>query len=586
MAKKISGFEELMDADDLDYVIVHSPSSGKNMKIKKKNLLQEIIATVDKTKLNAVEDAISEAFSQSDVDKDYISYNIGVKPDSTDAVAGTTIGAYFTTDGTLRKVKWSGSEWDEIGSPLVAVELRETNNSDDKSYKLNSYNTSNPQSKSSLNLGGEQGQPNRIGHKLKVAKFHNPSPTDSFDVNVNFTVTDQDWTNIRLIYFSELQLTSGPDFSVSGYDTSTITITPNADLDSSIDKVIAVVKGDPDQVTDDISNNRLQFILDGYDNIVNRLMSSATGAHNIITGGDHATIWGSTFSEISASGSYNAIIGGTNLRHVDNAHVSLLGGDSSINEGTYNVIYAFKTHVKGAARFNIVIGREHDVRDAADYNAIFGKDHIVRGSKGLIAGENNRIEGIGSATVGIDNLSDNYSFTGGKGSTNASDFSVMIADGGINSGEDYTQAFGIKPVVRNGGARYLGLSNSAGDVQKFTVDLHSSSIDSTGVKLALVDGSTSINVGAGVTVSIKARVTITQSDGAKSIIEAYGLYTNSGGVIEESINRIIDNGTNASDATVSIIEESAGSSSFHVTAATNNGNTASAFARVEVDEFV
>lgn len=65
-----------------------------------------------------VQDAIAEALTQSDVDPNYISYDIGSEPDSTGATVGT-IGAYFTDSGLLQKVRWDGAVWQEIGLALL-----------------------------------------------------------------------------------------------------------------------------------------------------------------------------------------------------------------------------------------------------------------------------------------------------------------------------------------------------------------------------------------------------------------------------------------------------------------------------------
>lgn len=49
----------------------------------------------------------------------FISYDVGVLPDSDGAVVGT-IGAYFTDSGLWQKLEWDGSEWQEIGEPLIS----------------------------------------------------------------------------------------------------------------------------------------------------------------------------------------------------------------------------------------------------------------------------------------------------------------------------------------------------------------------------------------------------------------------------------------------------------------------------------
>lgn len=77
-------------------------------------------AAIDDLQTNdqQVQDAISEALTQSDVDPGYVSYTVGSLPDSTGAATGT-IGAYFKTGGILQKLEWDGAAWQEIGLPLV-----------------------------------------------------------------------------------------------------------------------------------------------------------------------------------------------------------------------------------------------------------------------------------------------------------------------------------------------------------------------------------------------------------------------------------------------------------------------------------
>lgn len=64
-----------------------------------------------------VQDAIAEALTQTDINPDFISYEVGTLPDSTGATEGT-IGAFFTDDNVLQKLEWDGSEWQEIGEAV------------------------------------------------------------------------------------------------------------------------------------------------------------------------------------------------------------------------------------------------------------------------------------------------------------------------------------------------------------------------------------------------------------------------------------------------------------------------------------
>jgi hypothetical protein len=64
------------------------------------------------------QEAATDALSSAGVDPNFISYDVGVLPDSSGAVEGT-IGAYFTDSGLWQKLEWDGSEWQDIGEPIV-----------------------------------------------------------------------------------------------------------------------------------------------------------------------------------------------------------------------------------------------------------------------------------------------------------------------------------------------------------------------------------------------------------------------------------------------------------------------------------
>lgn len=51
-----------------------------------------------------------------DFNRCYFSNSVGQLPVSNDAQADTTIGAYITDEGSIQKVKWTGSEWKRFGN--------------------------------------------------------------------------------------------------------------------------------------------------------------------------------------------------------------------------------------------------------------------------------------------------------------------------------------------------------------------------------------------------------------------------------------------------------------------------------------
>ena len=74
-------------------------------------------------KLALIQQAIAENLALIGVNPDYISFTVGVKPDSTGAVDGE-IGAYYTNDFLVQKIEWNSgtSEWVDVGEPVITKE--------------------------------------------------------------------------------------------------------------------------------------------------------------------------------------------------------------------------------------------------------------------------------------------------------------------------------------------------------------------------------------------------------------------------------------------------------------------------------
>lgn len=92
--------------------------------------------------LAAMQAAI-EALANTDIDPDYISYTVGVKPSTAGAVNGT-IGAYITSANNLQKLVYNSgtTQWDDYGSPIVTL---------DTSIFMGFYNAENITTASELN---------------------------------------------------------------------------------------------------------------------------------------------------------------------------------------------------------------------------------------------------------------------------------------------------------------------------------------------------------------------------------------------------------------------------------------------------
>lgn len=65
-----------------------------------------------------VQDSIDEALAQSDLDPNYVSYDVGVEPPAADTDG--TIGAYYSDRGKFQKVEWddTSADWKPIGTAL------------------------------------------------------------------------------------------------------------------------------------------------------------------------------------------------------------------------------------------------------------------------------------------------------------------------------------------------------------------------------------------------------------------------------------------------------------------------------------
>ena len=65
----------------------------------------------------AAEESAALAIAAAGVDPDFVSYEVGVLPDSTGATTETK-GAYFKDADTWQLLEWDGSEWQEIGESI------------------------------------------------------------------------------------------------------------------------------------------------------------------------------------------------------------------------------------------------------------------------------------------------------------------------------------------------------------------------------------------------------------------------------------------------------------------------------------
>jgi hypothetical protein len=267
------------------------------------------------------------------------------------------------------------------------------------------YNTTNPQCKSSINTAGTFDFPNRLGHSLVFGRDEAPLLT-TYNVPVTFDVSSgQPYRNVFFLSKKNgfLQTFTPAELSVSGYGTSTISITPDAAKLSGSEEVTYWVVGDADQFNDNATQNNLQNNIGGYDNITNRQMSYNLGAHNLIDGtGDHNTIFGATYSVIYSSGSYNTILSGQNNQHGGISGYSFLGGEGNRNFGSYNFMSGAFSVNNAATKFTFSFGRTIDTK-TCENSVAFGRDNVLNANSSFMWGQNHF------------NYSSHYSSVGGYG---------------------------------------------------------------------------------------------------------------------------------------------------------------------------
>ena len=252
------------------------------------------------------------------------------------------------------------------------------------------YNTTNPQCKASINSAGTVDYPNRLGHNVVFGRDEAPL-LSTYTVPVTFNVSNG--VPYRNVFFLSkkngfLQTFTASELVVSGYGTSTISITPDAAKLSGSEEVTYWVVGDSDQFNDNVTQNNLQNNIGGYDNITNRQMSYNLGAHNLIDGtGDHNSIFGATYSVIYSSGSYNTIVSGQNNQHGGISGYSFLSGEGNRNFGSYNFTGGAFSVNNSASKFTFSYGRTLDTK-SSENSACFGRDNVLNANSSFMWGQN------------------------------------------------------------------------------------------------------------------------------------------------------------------------------------------------------
>ena len=458
------------------------------------------------------------------------------------------------------------------------------------------FNTTNPVATSGWNSGGQSNLPNRLGHEVAILRDSGTLPT-TFDIPVTFDVSDgQAFRNIVFTaqkngFFSVFD---SSDYTVTGYDTSTISITPTPTEMAGVTDVTIWVIGNDDQfIVGDDSQQTLQSNFGGYDNITNRQQSYNLGAHNLIIGtGDHATIWGATYSIIDASGSYNSIIGGTNNQIKGTAGVSKASGEGTRVHGSYTSLGGFNTTDATGAGHNFGWGRDLDFK-SSQYTSMFGRDNTTDSGKigGFSSGQDNRLSGSYSGVMGQDCTARDWSLSCGQDTNVAADHAIGWGFNGVNFGKEYSSFGGYQPVVRNAGSVVQGSSiGSQGDDQYFSLQLKNTIATGVGVwtRLLTVDAIDKVVCDGASFASITARVGVKLSSVTNlADLEIKAFYSNVEGVIGSTTTVLHTVGAVGATVDARIIEYTPGSASFSVEVTTGDASlTATASAKVDVIEFV
>ena len=275
-----------------------------------------------------------------------------------------------------------------------------------KSLQNPEFNSIAPEADASNVLGGNSGQPNRVGRQVFINKYASAANTTPIPISVGFIVDNLATAGFQTAKVFQLRsdgelldLVSGTNYTLTGYGTSNLTLTP----------ITTIPVGDSYWVrfigNTDITGDTpwLTTIAGGYDNINNKLMSYIQGAHCTVMGAsDHATIVGGSYVSMEDAGSY-CVAGGSSIR------------------------------IKGSSTGAVAFGKAIDIT-ASTGAVAFGTRLKQVGAYGSVFGFNNQ-NGRNSFTAGASNLNlTTASFVAGEGNTNTGNQSYVSGYQCINSG--------------------------------------------------------------------------------------------------------------------------------------------------------
>lgn len=219
------------------------------------------------------------------------------------------------------------------------------------SYHFGDYNQKHASTQACFQTGGTETQPNYIGKMFHRHQENGDGIKGAFSVTCPFVVNDLTRLNIRakkrrLTDGAVFIYSEGSGFTVSGYGTSTITLTMTA-IPTATEELEITVIGEDDEPT---ANPQLITVA-GYDNVINSIMSVCFAAHCFIyPGNGHNAIMGGSFHRIA--GSYNCILAGTScdIGMLDSATFGCVAFGQSVRvNGSQSFGFGANIRVRGTA---------------------------------------------------------------------------------------------------------------------------------------------------------------------------------------------------------------------------------------------
>lgn len=274
-------------------------------------------------------------------------------------------------------------------------------------------------------------------------------------------------------------------------------------------------------------------IYGGYDNIVNRLMSQCSGAHQRIVGGDHNSIFGGSYHRISA-GSYGIILGGSSskIHGTSNTGSSVIGGIYGDVDGVCSGIFTTLSG-KIVGHYSTILGGAN-VEVVGNGATAAGRNITINGAGSAAFGESLDIGSQYSTGFGLNNsiAGGGFSFVQGRDNTVVGSYNFVAATQDAQIYHSYCSAISGKAgKSRASGQTIHSVSDSVrpGRKQVTRTLFEASTTDTTAVSGELIDGQTTVVLEAHKTFMYRLTVTARGSNAEGAVFTEHGAFRTDNG---------------------------------------------------------